>query len=61
MLPVGFIEIRDQYDISRAAFEALCQRAVNMDVAWCVLIVQEQRELSVFRAGAIERVTSTEG
>ena len=61
VLPGGFIGIRDQYDISRDAFAARCRTAVAMGVAWCVLIEQDLRELQVFRADGIERVTSTDG
>ncbi len=56
----GLIGIRYQFDISRAEFETRCRKAVQIGVEWCVLIDQGAHDLSVYRAGGVERVQSTE-
>jgi hypothetical protein len=59
--PDGFIAIRGLHDIDRLAFEDRYSKAVEMGVAWCVLIDQHAHALSVFRDAEIERVESVEG
>jgi hypothetical protein len=56
VLPGGFFGIRDQYDISRDAFATRCHKAVDMGVAFCVMIDQNDRDLTVFRADGREHV-----
>jgi hypothetical protein len=56
VLPGGFFGIRDQYDISREAFAARCQKAIDMGVPFCVMIDQEAHDLTVFRADGCEHV-----
>jgi hypothetical protein len=60
-LATGLIGVRDRYDLSGEEIEERCRKAVAMGVAWCVLIDQEERRLSVSRAGRLERVESVEG
>jgi hypothetical protein len=60
VLPSGFIGIRGEYDISREAFEGRCRTAVEMGVSWCVMIDQGAADLSVLRAGSVERRSSVD-
>lgn len=55
VLPGGFFGIRDQYDISRVAFGARCQKAVDMGVRFCVTIDREAHDYCVQSRGTRTR------